>query len=385
MQFAKIVGQNKIKERLIETVNVGRISHAQLFSGKIGHGGLALAIAYAQFISCKNRLTNDSCGQCSSCIKFEKLIHPDLHFSFPYNKNDKVKHTEASASDFSHEWREAVLENPYLSLTDWHQKIDISNKQSLINVYESQSIIKKLSLKPYESEYKFLIMWKAERMNTEAANKLLKLIEEPSPKTLIILLSESTESLLNTISSRTQNINIPPINEKQLKSHLLEIAELNEAEASRIAKLADGDLLAAHVQLNKTEEEEKFFELFKNWMRGCYKADIQIMYKWVEEVSQVSFGRERQKRFLEYAINLMRESILRHYTQNNLQRYFGEEDNFLQKFAPFIHGDNILAITEVMNTAHLHIGRNANPKIVFMDMSMKFANLLRIKKRTFVS
>ncbi|MEQ8907885.1 MAG: DNA polymerase III subunit delta' [Vicingaceae bacterium] len=385
MRFAEILGQEKSKEKLRETVHAGRVSHAQLFSGKFGFGGLALAIAYAQYISCKNRSPLDSCGECSSCVKFQKLIHPDLHFSFPYNKNDKVKHKETSADDFSQEWREAVLENPYLSLNDWHQKIDISNKQSLINVYESQSIIKKLNLKPYESEYKFLIIWKPERMNMEAANKLLKLIEEPSPKTLIILVAENAENLLTTITSRTQNMSIPPLSEVEIQNHLELAAGSTKDQAEQIAQLADGDLHYALFHLHKSAEEEHFFELFKDWMRACYKADIQAMYKWVEQISQASLGREGQKRFLEYAINLMRESILRHYTENKLQRYFGEEDDFLQKFAPFIHGDNILAITEVLNTAHQHIGRNAYAKIVFMDMSMKFANLLRIKKRTFAS
>jgi DNA polymerase-3 subunit delta' len=385
MRFQDIIGQEEIKQKLLQTVKNGRISHAQLFLGKSGFGGLPLAIAYAQFISCKNRSETDSCGQCSSCIKFEKLAHPDPHFSFPYNKNDEVKSKQPVADEFAKHWRAAVLENTYLNLDDWHSKIEIDNKQSLINVHESQSIVKKLSLKPYESEFKFLIMWKAEMMNTDAANKLLKVIEEPSDKTLLILLAENEENLLQTITSRTQIWRIPPLTTKNISSYLSNKYEADQAQAERFAALAEGDLNYAQFQLQRKDEELKFFELFKTWMRACYKADIQAMHKWVEEVSQKSFGREGRKRFLTYAMTVMREGILRNYAGKSLQRFYGEEDQFMLKFAPFVHENNIVAISELLNEAHYHISRNAYPKIVFMDMSMKFANLLRVKKRTFVN
>lgn len=384
MQFKDVCGQERAKQKLIEGYKSGRVSHAQLFIGKNGFGGLPLALAYVQFISCANKSENDSCGTCPSCLKIQKLAHPDLHFSFPCNKNEKVTHKHYTADDFVEDFRTFLLEKPYGNLNDWHQQIDLENKQSLINVDESQSIIKKLNLKPYESAYKFLILWMPERMNLEAANKLLKLIEEPTPNTLILLVAEDQEQLLVTITSRTQILNIPPLSEAELSSYLAEQSGLEQHEASRIAALSDGNLGYAISQLEKRAEEEQFFQLFKDWMRACYKADLVEMNRWVEEISKSSYGREGRKRFLEYALKLMRESILKNYTQNNLSRIVGDEADFLAKFAPFIHGDNILAITEVLNDAHMHIGRNAYAKIIFMDMSMKFANLLRVKKRTFV-
>ena len=382
MQFKDVIGQDKLKQKLIEVVKSGRISHAQLFLGKNGFGGLPLAIAFAQYISCKAPTEDDSCGSCTSCIKFKKLAHPDLHFSFPTNKTETVKHKGHTSDDFVQKFRELIIEKPYSTLNDWHRKIELENKQSLINVDESQSIIKKLNLKPYESEYKFLVMWMPERMNTEAANKLLKLIEEPSPKTLLLLVAEDIEQLLITITSRTQIVRVPPLSKEVISNYLANITADNQ-KAKLIAEISDGNLNEGLRQLELQEEELAFFELFKDWMRSCYKADIQGMHSWVEEISKSKYGREGRKRFLEFALKLMRESILGNYT-NQLNRSHGEQANFLRKFAPFIHGDNILPITEVLNEAHMHISRNAYAKIVFMDMSMKFANLLRTKKRTFV-
>lgn len=384
MLFKDIVGQEKLKRQLVDMVKGGRISHAQLLLGKVGYGGLPLAIAYAQYISCQDKAEEDSCGKCSSCLKFAKLVHPDLHFSFPFNKNKTEKSASITSDNFIIEWREAVLGNPYLDLGEWQNKIDIDNKQAIINVEESRSIVKKLSLKPYESAYKFLIMWSADSMNVQAANKLLKMIEEPNGRTLIILLAEGEENLLKTILSRTQIIRVPPISAEAIEKELVQ-QDCEETQAQRLAKFADGDLLAAIDLFKSKEEDQQFFELFKQWMRVCYKADIQGMHKWVEDASSKKLGREGQKRFLSYALEAMREGMLMHYTQNKLQKFYGEEEGFMKNFAPFVHSENILDLMEMLNEAHYHISRNAYAKIVFMDMSMKFANLLRIKKRTFVS
>lgn len=387
MLFKDIVGQEELKSRLIQLVNKGRISHAQLFLGKMGYGGLQLAIAYAQFISCENRGAEDSCGSCPSCLKFNKLSHPDLHFSFPFNKNEKVtdKLENVTSDLFISDWRSTVLEKPYLNIDDWHSAIDIDQKQSIITVNESKAIAKKLSLKSYESEYKFLILWMPEKLRTEAANKMLKLIEEPEEKTLLILVAEDADALLSTITSRTQLVRIPPIQSEKIKNYLIENKHIEEQQAEKFAQLAQGDLKEAIDLVERSEEDELFFELFKRWMRACYKADIGAMNEWVEDASRSPMGRESQKRFLIYALEIMREGILINYAGDQLRRMIGEEQAFMQNFAPFVHSENIVEISELLNTAHYHISRNAYSKIVFMDMSMKFANLLRVKKRTFVS
>ena len=384
MRFKDIVGQQNLKNRLIQTVNEGRISHAQLFVGKSGFGSLSLAIAYAQFIACENKVDNDSCGTCSSCIKFNKLAHPDFHFSFPVSTTESVKSKPVS-DNFIREWRELNLEKPYFDLEEWHRAIGIGQKQSLINVTESQEIIKKLNLKAFESEFKFLLIWKAELLNPQASNKLLKLIEEPVGKTIIILVAEDEEALLKTITSRTQIIRVPPIEVNELASYLIEKEKIDSAKAQQIAALSDGDLLVAEEKLHLSEDAEMYFQLFVTWMRACYEANIEKMHAWVEQVSDRKFGREKQKQFLEYALEVMREGMIRNYAGGSLQRFDGPEGNFLKKFAPFVHENNIFGIMEILNDAHFHVSRNAYAKILFMDMSMKFANLLRVKKRTFVS
>ena len=331
MRFKDIVGQQNLKNRLIQTVNEGRISHAQLFVGKSGFGSLPLAIAYAQFIACENKVDNDSCGTCSSCIKFNKLAHPDLHFSFPVSTTESVKSKPVS-DNFIREWRELNLEKPYFDLEEWHRAIGIGQKQSLINVTESQEIIKKLNLKAFESEFKFLLIWKAELLNPQASNKLLKLIEEPVGKTIIILVAEDEEALLKTITSRTQMIRVPPIEVNELASYLIEKEKIDSAKAQQIAALSDGDLLVAEEKLHLSEDAEMYFQLFVTWMRGCYEANIEKMHAWVEQVSDRKFGREKQKQFLEYALEVMREGMIRNYAGGSLQRFDGPEGNFLKKF-----------------------------------------------------
>tara|TARA_B110000046_G_scaffold29074_1_gene30331 strand:+ start:11873 stop:13027 length:1155 start_codon:yes stop_codon:yes gene_type:complete len=383
MHFKDIVGQSQLKSRLIQTVKEGRIPHAQLFVGKSGFGVLPLAIAYVQLIACKDKQGADSCGTCSSCVKFNKLVHPDLHFSFPVSTTGSVK-TKPVSDDFIIDWRALNLEKPYFDLEEWHKTIGIDQKQSLINVHESQAIIKKLNLKAFESEFKFLLIWKAENLNPQASNKLLKLIEEPIGKAIIILIAEDEEALLKTITSRTQMVRVPPVEPSEVIKYLLEKEGISKERSQQIAALSEGDVLRAEEKLHLSEETRIYFDLFVAWMRACYEANIEKMYAWVEQVSEKRFGRERQKQFLEYALEVMREGMIRNYAGPTLQRFDGAEGHFLKKFAPFVHENNVFGIMEILNDAHYHISRNAHAKILFMDMSMKFANLLQVKKRTFV-
>lgn len=381
MRFSQIIGQEKVKERLINNVKAQRISHAQLFLGKEGSGNLALAIAYAQYICCSNRSNNDSCGECPSCLKFQKLIHPDLHFVFPVASNKSVK-SKPTSKDFIIQWREAILNEPYLNLNQWLQFIDVENKQGNISVHESANIIKNLSLKTYESKYKILIIWMPENMTLATANKLLKQIEEPEQNTLIILVANDEEQIIPTIRSRTQLLKIPPIDSESIEKHLHSAYGLSEESAGRIATISEGNWLTAKGIAEESDSNEWLFEQFKTWMRSCWKADIEGIYLWVENISSKEYGREKQKSFLKYAMNIVRESILINYGDPKISSLQPKEKTFVENFAPFVHGRNVITIFEIMDEAHYHIERNANPKILFLDLSMQFANLLHIKNVT---
>src|SRR5690606_17136804 len=221
--------QFSVKKKLIHTVKENRVSHAQLFLGSSGSGSLALAIAFAQYISCTNKTEEDSCGECSSCTKFQKLAHPDLHFAFPVASNKRVK-DKPTSKDYIKEWREALMHSPYLNLNDWYQKIEIENKQGSISVHESADIIKALSYKTYESEYKTLIIWMPEKMNASTANKLLKQIEEPEQKTLILLVAEDEEQIISTVRSRTQLVKVPLLDQESIGNYLIREYGLQQEE-----------------------------------------------------------------------------------------------------------------------------------------------------------
>jgi len=378
MQFKDIIGHENVKNRLIKSVTDGRISHAQLFLGPEGCGNLPMAVAYAQYISCENKSKTDSCGQCSSCIKFSKLVHPDLHFVFPVATNADVK-KEPISVNFINQWREAILEEPYLSLSSWQDKIETGNKQLLISKNESESILKILSLKTYESEYKTMIIWYPERFNTSSGNKLLKIIEEPPSKTLFILVAQDAEQIISTILSRTQLVKIGRINENDLQQALVNKYGIEAAIAQKIAHQSDGNLINAQKLIEHSDLEDEFHELFKEWMRAAFKANVPALISWSEEIAKISYGREKQKQFLKYALHLFRESLIKNYGANEMERIADNEAKFLSNFAPYIHGANCIEIIELFDNAFYHIERNANPKILFLDVSLKLTKLLRVE------
>src|SRR5690606_4393157 len=261
MRFKEIVGHQSIKEQLVNTVKNNRVSHAQLFLGPEGSGSLALAVAYAQYINCEHRTDEDSCGQCPSCRKYEKLIHPDLHFSYPFFPTKEL----AVATDVLKEWREAFLTNPYLGMDYWRDRLDAGNKQANIPIKEAHDIIKKLRLKAYEAEYKVLIMWHQEYLDKEG-NALLKLIEEPPAKTVVLLVAENHEKILNTIISRTQLVKINKVSHEEITNYLVEKHSLPHNEASEIAFIADGNIQEA-LNLLQNKEHSSNFQLFVEWLR----------------------------------------------------------------------------------------------------------------------
>jgi len=380
MLFKDIVGQDKIKQSLIKSVKEGRIPHAQLFTGPEGTGKLALAVAYAQYISCQNQGEEDSCGVCSSCHKFIKLIHPDLHFVFPIilsNKSsddDDDKGPSGKISDaFLLQWREVLLSNPYLSESDWYDMIGVENKQGIIGTTESSEVIRKLSLKSYESDYKTMIIWLPERMNQQAANKLLKLIEEPPLNTTFIMVSENPNQLLKTILSRTQIVKIPPIHRDSIAVALVDRFQVSPSKANEISRVSNGSFQNA-LKLVATDTDDQFFKLFRDLMRLCYANNVLGLLDWVDDM--VSLGREQQKEMLANSLRLLRETLVLNMELDDISYLAGEEVEFGKKFSPFINKTNVYQIFNEFNLAIDHISRNGNPHIIFTDMSMKLVKLI---------
>lgn len=374
MQFKEVIGQHAIKERLIRSVKDGRISHAQLFLGPQGSGSLALAVAYAQYICCANKLEDDSCGQCSSCIKYNKLAHPDLHFVYPVALSKDVR----TSTDVAAEWRSAFLDNPYISLFNWFELLEAENKQAVIGVEESGEILRKLSLTTYESEYKIMIIWQAEKMNQQSANKLLKILEEPPDKTLFLLICENEEQLLRTIVSRTQLIKVNKISDHELAEALVSLHGISADIAEKTAHLADGNFSEALLLISENENAAQNLASFQKLMRACLRFDAKAVMAWIEEIAAA--GRERQKNFLNYALHIMRESLVLNYADPSLVKLGADEQDFVKKFSPYIHTNNIEAFMEELNKAHFHMERNANAKILFMDLAFRFNELLNLPK-----
>lgn len=376
MRFKDVIGHTEIKENLIQTINDNRISHSQLFLGPEGSGNLIMALAYAQYIACVNKDSSDSCGQCPSCIKYEKLQHPDLHFAFP------VCGPKQAVSDrFLPEWREMVLENPYASLYDWTQAMGVDNKQMSIAKDEAQEINKRLSLKSFEGAYKVMLIWMPEKMNITAANKLLKIIEEPPQKTLFLLVANSSEDMIGTILSRTQTVKIPRLSDEMISSALQKKAVSPEL-AAQISELAEGDFNRA-LKLQKDAAFNAFnADRFIEWMRLCFQAlkskDLEKLVAWTDSMSRI--GREAQKNFLKYASQIIRKSLLQNYGVGQLAKTSIDKGSFsMENFSPYIHADNCMEIIEELNLAYRHVERNANPKILFLDTSFKIARLLHVK------
>jgi DNA polymerase III subunit delta' len=380
MQFKDIVGQEQVKQRLIKSAKEGRIPHAQLFTGPEGTGKLALTIAYAQYINCQQKGEEDSCGVCPSCHKFMKLIHPDLHFVFPIILSDKKtdsdddKGPSGKLSDaFLIQWREVLLTNPYITETDWYEMIGVENKQGIIGTTESSEVIRKLSLKSYESDYKTMIIWLPERMNQSAANKLLKLIEEPPVNTIFLMVTENPTQLLKTILSRTQIIKVPPIHRDSIALALVDRYQMNPSKANEISRISNGSFQKA-ISLISSETDNQFFGLFRQLMRLCYANDVLGLLDWVNEMT--SLGREQQKEMLTESLRLLRETLMLNLALEDISYLAGEEADFGKKFSPFINKSNVNQVFNEFNLAIDHISRNGNPHIIFTDMSMKLVKLI---------
>jgi len=375
MFFRDIPGQKEIKESLIRTACEGRISHAQLLYGPEGSGKLALAIAYAQFVSCTDRQPDDSCGKCSSCIKYARLVHPDLHFVFPATAASAAKTDETPVEKALEKWREIVLENPFFDQYQWYDRIGIENKQGMIGVKESAEIIRKLNLKPYESDYKILIMWLPERMNPTAANKLLKMVEEPPPGTVFLLVSELPGEVLPTILSRTQLVKVPRLKDEDVRSALKMKTGLDDQQIEDAVTLADGNFNKALSSFTEDGQNKYNFDQFVAFTRICYAFSMVDLVEWVEEMAKS--GREKQKMFLSYGLRMVRENFLVNTGHPGISHMAKYEKDWSVKFSRFINGKNVIDIYQELNTAYNHISANANAKIVFLDAGLKVGQMLR--------
>lgn len=372
MFFKDVIGQTAAKQRLITEVREGRIPHAQLICGPEGTGKLPLAIAYARYICCENRGDHDACGICPSCVKFNKLAHPDLHFVFPVIKKKAGKDTVCD--DFISDWRNFVLGSPYFNLNHWLKEMGAENQQAQIYVKESDEIVRKLSLKSSQGGHKVMIIWLPEKMNVECSNKLLKLLEEPPALTVFLLVSEEPENILQTILSRTQRFNIHGIGETELAQILQTKYGLQPQDADDIAHRSEGNFLKALETIHLSEENRLFFELFVSLMRLSYQRKIREMKQWSDSVAMM--GRERQKNFLGYCQRMIRENFMYNFRQRDLVYMSNEEQGFSSRFAPFVNERNVMGIMDELSEAQQHIEQNVNARMVFFDFSLKMIVLL---------
>lgn len=371
MKFADIIGHDDLKRRLAAQIDAGRVSHAQLFSGLAGYGTLPLALAYVQYLFCPNRHDGDSCGECPSCRQVEALAHPDLHLVYPVNKQGK-KAGEAVTSDmFIDRWRELWSEKRGIfSADDWYAKLDLGKTmKGLITAKESEEIIKKLSFKSYSSEYKAMIIWLPEAMNQEAANKILKILEEPWEKTLFILVSERPEQLLATITSRTQEVAVARIDVESLKRVACNEGKASD-EALTMARLAGGSILELRELLNGVADDVRAqsFELFTRLMRLSYNDKHLELFEWADDIAALT--REGQRQFFLHAVRLLRESYMIHAGLASISYLWGEELKFCRNFAPFIGNQNIEILVEEIERAMLQIQQNGSPRIVFTHFAL---------------
>ena len=381
MKLKDIIGNTKLKTQLINSVKNNRLSHSQLFLGKPGGPKLAIAIAFAQYINCTNKTTSDSCGECKSCIKYNSLIHPDLHLVFPVLSINEIK--KVVSDNFVNDWRKEVLNNPYLTLHNWFDVFSSENKTGKtghIYTQESDNLHKKLSLKHYESEYRVVIIWIPEKMQIVTSNKLLKLLEEPPQKTIFLLVSENSELLLNTIISRLQILKTTNYSSKEKKEILQKkFPKKGVVKIDKSLIYSDGNLGDAIHILESDIITDDNFEDFQIWMRLCYSANIQEIVSWVNE--RAKKGRRNQSIFLKYSLKMVRNCLIIHFSDPNTLNITENEKKFLSKFYPFIHEENISEISQKIEGCIKNIERNANSKIIFYELSLQLTILLKVNRK----
>lgn len=372
--FDNIIGQKEYIASLRTAIDNNRLPHALLISGNEGTGGLALAYAAAQYLICPHRHDGDACGQCPQCLQLGKLQHPDVHFVFPVVRKKNQKEAPISL-DYMSEWRNAFLNNHYLTLNEWTTTSGEENKQAGIFVAEANNIIKTLSVKPFESDYRVMIIWLPEKMNEETANKLLKIIEEPNDMTHFFLVSQEPERIIGTIQSRVQRINLPPIADVDIQQALVSRFDCTQDKAIDYARMSHGSYVEALKLLNDDEERSFYFTKFCEMMRLSYAKKLFDMKEWSEEMSGI--GRERQKAYLQYAQQMIRENFIMNFNTPSLNYLNESERTFSSRFHAFVNHNNVNGIMDELALAEKDIMQNVNAKMVFFDLSLKLIMLLK--------
>lgn len=381
MRFSDIIGQEQVKHLLVQAVRDGRVPHAQLFSGPTGVGKLSLALAYAQYLACPNKTGEDSCGVCPTCLQYQKLQHPDLHFVFPIVKSDAGDVCDA----YIEKWRGLVTEHRYFDLEDWYRVMGVETKQGVIYEKESSEILRKLSLKSFSGGYKIMVIWQPEKMNGACANKLLKLLEEPPEKTLFLLVSEHKEMLLSTILSRVQEVRVSRLSEGEIADALQnQYPWLESQAAANVAHMANGSYLAALRVMNNSEEDQGYFDDFIALMRNAWlvgqKKDYSALLKlrqWSNDIADSKVGREKQKAFLQYAQRQVRENYVYNFGCAEMNYQTDKEQGFSTKFSPFIHDGNVEKMMNELSKAEQQIAQNGNAKIIFFDLCLQMIVLVK--------
>ena len=400
MYFKDIIGQEEVKERLRQSTRTGIVPHAQLFTEQGGAGAFPLALAYARYLNCTNRTETDACGRCPSCLKYDELAHPDLHFVFPIvAKKEKKKEV---CDDYLSEWRGFLKEHPYFNMDEWLDYIEAGNSQAIIYSKESDEIIHKLSLKIYEAEYRILIVWLPEKLHPTCANKLLKIIEEPPMRTVILMVSETPDLILGTIQSRAQRIHIRPIETDAIMNAMVSRFGLSPDDAKHVAHLSSGSFIKAMEAISLANLARNvefglgdfsinlkdcykitfvvacllpFLEQFKAMMRNSWARNVKGMKAMADVMAGI--GRERQKNFLSYCQHLIRENFMYRFQSPELNYMNLDEASFSVKFSPFVNERNVIDLMEELAKAERHITQNVNAKMVFFDLSLRITVLIK--------
>ncbi len=375
MRFSDIIGHEESKQKLIAAVKDNHVAHAQLFFGPEGSANLAMALAFATYINCANPTDNDSCGECSSCTKIDKLVHPDVQFVFPVSSTKKVTGKNVVSSSYLSEWRTFALNNPYQGIEQWSASYGAENKQANISKEESRNIIKNLSLKAFEAKYKIMLIWLPEYMHVNAANGILKVLEEPSERTIFLLVTNDYEKLLTTILSRCQLFKIRAFNEEEIIQHLQGKYQLSEEKAHKIAALAEGNLSKADTLIDEVEDDAH--KMFRDWMRLCWTHNYTALTAMNDAFS--AMNKSAQMMLLMYGLTMMREALMSQMGTTNQLRLNEEESAFAQNFGKALSLPALEKIAEELNKAHYYLGRNASPKILFMDMSLRIGKAMTAK------
>jgi DNA polymerase-3 subunit delta' len=374
MKFSEIIGLDETKQILIQAIQQGHVAHAQIFIGNEGTATLPLALAYATYLNCTQKLENDSCGECPSCRKYDKLLHPDLNFIFPTNTTKKISKREDALSngELLKEWRKFVLENPYRNVVEWSAFIGAENKQCIIPKEESRNIVKALSFKAFEADFKVMLIWQPELMHDATANAILKILEEPPAKTVFLLVANQIEKMLVTILSRTQKVVVRAFDDSEITQYLQEKGGYSLEKATEAAYLAEGSLQEAIRLIDEVQDDQQTF--FKEWMRECYKGDYQAILKRSEDFK--GWGREAQKSLMQYSLGIVRESLISKYSPN-VSHVTPSKQEFIQNFGKIIHANNAEKLYKDINETYYHLERNASPHITFVSLSMSIHSIFK--------